>query len=108
MTKENDPRDRSRLWRAPDELEILPTGDVVIREPREGWSLAFYTPVLRQYFAVRGAYPGTARMHPSTVLAIAPTEGVLPVSWPILEVRRHYAPARIILTDDEPQASERE
>jgi hypothetical protein len=94
--------DEHRLWRAPGALEILPTGDVVIREPREGWSLAFYTAVLRQYFAVRGANPRAARMHPSTVLAIAPTEGVLPVSWPILEVRRHAAPARIILSDDAP------
>src|SRR3954464_11742112 len=102
MTRSNDPRDRSRLWRAADEMGIPPGGDVVIRESREGWSLAFYTAVLRQYFAVRGAYPRTARMHPSTVLAIAPTEGVLPVSWPILEVRRHYAPARIILSDDAP------
>ena len=68
MTEGNE----HRIWRAPGELEILPTGDVVIREPREGWSLAFYTAVLRQYFAVRGAYPRTARMHPSTVLAIAP------------------------------------
>ena len=88
------------------DLEILPASDVVIRERREGWSLAFYTAVLRHYFAVRGAYPRTARMHPSTVLAIAPMEGVLPVSWPILEVRRHDAPARIILSDDEPQASD--
>jgi hypothetical protein len=90
------------LWRRAVERQILHSGDVVIREPRDGWSLAFYTAVLRHYFGVRGAYPRTARMHPSTVLAIAPTEGVLPVSWPILEVRRHYAPARIILSDDEP------
>jgi hypothetical protein len=96
--------DRYNDWlrRAVDALEIPPSGDVVIREPREGWSHDFYEALLRHYFAVRGAYPRTARMHPSTVLAIAPTEGVLPVSWPILEVRRHYAPARIILSDDEP------
>jgi hypothetical protein len=87
-------------------VAIPPTGDVVIREPREGWSLAIYTAVLRHYFAVRGAYPRTARMHPSTVLAIAPTEGLLPLPWPILEVRRHYAPARIILSDDEPRISD--
>jgi hypothetical protein len=92
---------------AADAVEIPPTGDVVIREPQEVWSLASYTAVLRHYFAVRGAYPRTARMHPSTVLAIAPTEGLLPVSWPILEVRRHYAPAGIILSDDEPQGVER-
>ena len=102
MTESSD----HRLWRVPGELESLPTGDVVIREPREGWSLAFYTAVLRQYFAVRGAYPRTARMHPSTALAIAPTEGLLPVSWPILEVRRHYAPTHIVLSDDEPQLPE--
>ena len=91
-----------RLWRPAEPLKILPAGDAVIREPREAWSHDFYEALLRHYFAVRGAYPRTARMHPSTVLAIAPTEGVLPVSWPILEVRRHYAPARIILSDDEP------
>jgi hypothetical protein len=101
MTKKNRESNNYWLQRPVDALEIPPTGDVVIREPREGWSLAFYTAVLRQYFVVRGAYPRTARMHPSTVLAIAPTEGVLPESWPILEVRRHYAPARIILSDDE-------
>src|SRR5215212_10222852 len=90
------------LWRPAGDVQILPAGDVVIREPREGWSPEFYEAVMQRYFAVRGAYPRTARMHPSTVLAIAPTEGVLPVSWPILEVRRHYAPARIILSDDAP------
>src|SRR3954447_19027735 len=102
MTRSNDPRDRSRLWRSADEMGIPPSGDVVIRAPQEGWSLAFYTAVLRQYFAVRGAYPRTARMHPSTVLAIAPTEGVLPVSWALFEGRRHYGPGRLILSDDEP------
>ena len=106
MTGKNEERHDRQVQRAAEELQILPTGDVVVREPREGWSLAFYTAVLRQYFAVRGAYPRTARMHPSTVLAIAPTDGVLPVSWPILEVRRHYAPTRIILTDDPPQMPE--
>ena len=35
-------------WRAPDRPEILPTGDVVIREPREGWSQRFYEMVLRR------------------------------------------------------------
>jgi hypothetical protein len=103
MTSKNRDRDNDSLWRPADAVQILPTGDVVVREPREGWSLACYTAVLRHYFAVRGAYPRTARMHPSTVLAIAPTEGVLPMSWPIPEVRRHYAPARIILSDDTPQ-----
>jgi hypothetical protein len=46
-------------------------------------------------------------MHPSTALAVAPAERVAPVWWPIYEVRRHYAPARIILTDDPPQVLER-
>ena len=99
MTEGNE----HRLWRALGEFEISPTGDVVIREPQEGWSLAFYTAVLRQYFAIRGAYPRTARMHPSTVLAVAPADSVAPVWWPIYEIRRHYAPTRIILSDDEPQ-----
>jgi hypothetical protein len=59
--------------------------------------------VLQRYFAVRGAYTRTARMHPSTALAVVPAEGVLPEWWPIYEIRRHYAPARIILSDDAPQ-----
>ncbi len=101
MTRKRE--DRTNYW-----FWMRPSGDVVIREPKEGWSHDFYEAVLKHYFTVRGAYPRTARMHPSTVRAIAPTEGVLPASWPILEVRRHYAPARIILSDDEPQGSERE
>ncbi len=99
-------RNDERLWRAPDALEIPATGDVVIREPREGWSRAFYTMVLLQYFMQRGVYPRTARMHPSTALAVAPAESASPLWWPIYEVRRHYAPARIILCDDEPLLSE--
>jgi hypothetical protein len=106
MTRENPDRDNDWLWRPAGDLQILPAGDVVVREPREGWSLAFYTAVLRHYFGVRSAYPRTARMHPSTVLTIALTEGMLPASWPILEVRRHYAPACIILSDDSPLSPE--
>ena len=48
-------------------------------------------------------YPRTARMHPSTALAVASTERVAPVWWPVYEIRRHYAPARIVLSDDAPQ-----
>jgi hypothetical protein len=40
-------------------------------------------------------------MHPSTVLAIARAVDLLPVWWPISEAHRHYAPARIVLSDDE-------
>jgi len=94
------------LWRPAHALEILPAGDVVIREPREGWSPTFYEAVLQRYFAVRGAYPRTARMHPSTALAVAPADRVAPVWWPVYEIRRHYAPARIVLSDDEPQGLE--
>jgi hypothetical protein len=47
MTKRDEPRDPDQVWRAAGELQILPAGDVVVREPREGWSLAFYTAVLR-------------------------------------------------------------
>jgi hypothetical protein len=47
-------------------------------------------------------------MHPSTVIAIAPVEGVLPRWWPVSEVRRHYALSRIILSDDDPQVLARE
>jgi hypothetical protein len=41
-------------------------------------------------------------MHPSTALAVAPAERAAPVWWPVYDMRRHYAPARIVLTDDEP------
>jgi len=93
-------------WHWLDTPEILPSGDVVLREPREGWSHRYYAMALGQYVVVRGAYPRTARMHPSTALAAAPADRVIPPEWPIYEVRRHYAPARIILTDDEPLLSE--
>ena len=95
-----------RLWRPAEPLKILPAGDAVIREPREGWSPSFYEAVLQQYVLVRGAYPRTVRMHPSTALAVAPADRATPPEWPVYEVRRHYAPARIILTDDEPLLSE--
>jgi hypothetical protein len=106
MSGNSDRRDRSRLWQPADKPEIPPSGDVVIREPREGWSHAFYEAVLEHYFAIRGTYPRTARMHPSTALAVAPANRVAPGWWPIYEVRRHYAPARIILSDDPPQVLE--
>ena len=77
-------------------MEIPPSGDVVIRAPRERWSRAVYEAVLQQYVAVRGASPRTARMHPNTALAVAPAESVAPVRWLVYEIRRHYAPARII------------
>ena len=91
------------LWRAADPPEILPSGDVTLREPWEGWSHRYYAMALGQYFAVRGTYPRTARMHPSTAITVAPADRVIPPAWPICEVRRHYAPARIILSDDQPQ-----
>ena len=90
------------MRRPEDRLKIPPSGDVVIREPKDGWSRAVYEAVLQHYFSVRGTYPRTARMHPSTVLAVAPADSVVPLWWPVYEVRRHYAPARIILTDDPP------
>jgi hypothetical protein len=105
MTKKKRPRNTYWLWPA-DNPEIPPSGDVAIREPQEGWSRAFYEAVLRPYFAMRGSYPRTARMHPSTVLAIAPAESVALVWWPVYEVRRYYAPARIILSDDAPRVPE--
>jgi hypothetical protein len=105
MTKKKRQSNTSWLWPA-DNPEIPPSGDVVIREPKEGWSRAFYEAVLAHYFAVRGSYSRTARMHPSTALALAPDDSVAPVWWPIYEVRRHYAPARIILSDDSPQVLE--
>jgi hypothetical protein len=95
------------LWQRADEPAIPPSGDIVIREPKEGWSRAFYEAVVRQYLAVRGTSPRTARMHPSTALAVTPTEGVLPGWWPVYEIRRRYAPTRIILSDNAPQFSER-
>ena len=100
MTGKKRVRPKDWLWRPAEKPEILSTGDVVVREPREGWSPAFYEAVLRHYFAVRGTYPRTARMHPSTALAVAPADRVAPVWWPVYEIRRHYAPARIILSDD--------
>ena len=96
-------RPQDHYWqRVTERPEILPSGDVVLHEPREGWSYRFYAMALGQYFAVRGSYPRTARMHPSTAIAVAPADRVIPPEWPIYEVRRHYAPARIILSDDEP------
>jgi hypothetical protein len=106
MTKKNRNRYNDWLWRPADALEIPPAGDVVIREPKEGWSHGFYAAVLQHYFAVRGTYPRTARMPPSTALAVAPSDRVSPVWWPVYEVRRHYSPARIILSDDDPQVPE--
>jgi hypothetical protein len=94
------------MRRTVDALEIPPAGDVVIREPKEGWSPTAYEAVLQRYFAVRGAYPRTARMHSSTALAVAPADRAAPVWWPVYDIRRHYAPARIILTDDELQVPE--
>ena len=76
------------LWRAADIPEIRPTGDVTLREPREGWSPAFYESVLQNYCAVRGSYPRTARMHPSTALRVAPADRVAPQAWPISDRRR--------------------
>jgi hypothetical protein len=107
MPRKNRDRYNDWLGRPAGDLQIPPAGEVVIREPREAWSPGFYQAVLQQYFAVRGTYPRTARMHPSTALAVAPTDGVSPLWWPVYEVRRHYAPARIILTDDPPQVLER-
>jgi hypothetical protein len=97
---------KRRAWRSWAKPEILPAGDVVIREPANGWSRDFYETALREYFTVRGRYPRTARMHPSTALAVAPAESAAPVWWPVSEIRRHYAPARIILSDDAPQVPE--
>jgi|SRR5215212_5513993 len=85
-----------------DAPEIRHSGDVVLRKPPEGWSRAVYEDALHSYVAVRGAYPRTARLHPSALLAIAPVEGVLPRWWPVSEVGRHYAPSHIILSDDAP------
>ena len=94
-------RNHDHWWRPADEREIPPAGDVVLREPREGWSPAVYQAAVQRYGAVRGAYPRTARMHPSTAIAVAPADRAIPLEWPVSEVRRHYAPARIILSDNE-------
>ena len=101
MTRNND-----HVWRSADEPEIPPCGDVVIREPREGWSLPAYQAAVQRYFVVRGAYPRTARMHPSTAMVVAPADRVAPMGWPGYEVRRHYAPTRIVLSDDAPLPSD--
>jgi len=86
--------------------EIPPSGDVVIEEPAEGWSRALYETAVWRYLVVRGSYPRTTRMHPKTLLAVAPAGGLLPVWWPLHEIRLHYAPERIILSDDVPQLPE--
>ena len=86
--------------------EIPPSGDVVIQEPPDGWSRAVYETAVVRYLEARGTYPRIARIHPNTLLAVAPTSGLLPVWWPIHEVRQHYAPERIILSDDVPQLPE--
>jgi hypothetical protein len=103
MTRKKWERTNNWLWRPMGQLEIPPAGDAVIREPKEGWSHAFYDSVLQEYVAVRGTYPRTARMHPSTALAVAPAEKIAPLWWPVSEIRRHYAPARIVLSDEAPQ-----
>jgi len=54
MTSKNRDRSNDWLWRPADVVQMLLTGDVVIREPRAGWSPAFYEAVLKHYFAVRG------------------------------------------------------
>ena len=100
------PRPSNWVWRAAEKPEIPPAGGVVIREPKEGWSPGFYEVVLQHYFSVRGTYPRIAHMHPSTALAVAPPERVAPVWWPAYDIRRHYAPARIILSGDEPHRPE--
>jgi hypothetical protein len=100
------PRKDNHFWRLAAGLEIPPAGDVEIREPKEGWSRVAYKAVVRANFAVCGAYPRTARLHPSTVHGVAPAERVFPLWWPVSEVRRHYAPSRIILSDDAPTQSE--
>ena len=82
-------RHRDHGWRPADHLEIPPSGDVVLREPREGWSPAAYAAAVQHYFLVPGAYPRTARMHPSTAIAVAPADRVTPLGWPVYEVRRH-------------------
>jgi hypothetical protein len=91
------------MRRRVDARKIPPSGDVVLRERPQGWSHGFYEAVLQHYFSGRGAYPRTARMHPSTALAVAPAERAAPVWWPVYDIRRHYAPARIVLSDDVPQ-----
>jgi hypothetical protein len=103
MTRKNPDRYNVWMWQPAAAREIPPAGDVVVREPKEGWSHAFYAAVVLHYFAVRGAYPRTARMHPSTALAVAPAERAAPVWWPVYDIRRHYASTRIILTEDAPQ-----
>jgi hypothetical protein len=42
------------MRRGEDEPEIPPSSEVVIREPKAGWSRAFYEAVPTHYFAVRG------------------------------------------------------
>src|SRR5829696_8178998 len=79
-------REPDHQWRASDAPEILPSGDVVLREPQEGWLHRSYATAPGQSVVVRGAYPRTARMHPSTAIAVAPADRVIPLEWPISKV----------------------
>ena len=106
MPSKNPDRYNAWMWQPAAAREIPPAGDVVVREPKAGWSHPFYEAVLQHYFAVGGTYPRTARMHPSTALAVAPADRVAPVWRPVYDIRRHYAPARIILSEDAPQMPE--
>ena len=42
------------MRRVEDTLKIPPSGDAVIREPKDGWSRAFHEAVVQHYFSVRG------------------------------------------------------
>ena len=95
--------DRENGWEWP---EVPPSGDVVIEEPPAGWSREVYETAVWRYLVARGTYPRTARMHPDTLRVVAPASALLPVWWPIHEVGQHYAPERIILSDEMPQLPE--
>ena len=54
MPKQNDWFWLRRSGHAAKAVEISPAGDVVIREPKEGWSPTFYEAVVQHYFSFRG------------------------------------------------------
>jgi hypothetical protein len=89
------------MWGAEHMPGIGSSGDATIRKPQAGWSFAFYEAVIQQYRMARGHYPRTAKMHPSTAVAIASRSR--PRQWPTPEVRTAYPLDSITLTDDAPQ-----
>lgn len=76
---------------------------VFIREPREGWSRAFYERQIAQYAKDRGAAPRTVTLHPETMSAFGFSTTWINASeselsdGPLLVPSSHYARDMITL-----------